>query len=299
MRDRAVACKTQSRQGERVVTIVDKAAPATSLNRGVAVVTGAASGIGAGLAREAARRGMHVVLADRDGDGLAAVAGEIGDAALTVRTDVADEESVERLAERAYAAFGRVDLLFNNAGVLSTGRIWEIEPAKWRQALDVNIMGVVHGLRAFVPRMIEAGTAARIVHTASVGGFLPSPMLSPYCATKFAVVALTEALAGELAAMGSPVKVSLLAPGPVKTEIFREKAPSSSQAFVEGMCDMLAQHGLAADAFARLVFQAIDRGDYWIIPQPEALDPALAARTGNILARREPTPFPMRTGEPG
>lgn len=254
----------------------------------VAVITGAASGIGAGLAHEAARRGMQVVLADRDAGQLEEVARSIGRAALAVPTDVTNPAELERLAERAWSAHGQVDFLFNNAGVLSTGFCWEIPAATWQLSLDVNIGGIVNGLRAFVPRLIAADRPARIINTASVGGFLPSPMMAPYSATKFAVVALTESLAGELAGLGSKVSVSLLAPGPVKSGIFREPPPGPAQQFHGAMIAMLEAHGLTADEFAPLVFAAIDRGDYWIIPQPEALDQGFAARNAIIAARQFP-----------
>lgn len=261
----------------------------------VAVITGAASGIGAGLAREAVRRGMKVVLADRDADALSAVATELGEAALAIPTDVADAASVEALAAAAYAAHGKVDMVFNNAGVLSTGLSWEIPADRWQALLDVNIGGIVNGLRAFVPRLIAAGQPARIINTASVGGFLPSPFMAPYCATKFAVVALTESLAGELAMLGSPIAVSLLAPGPVKSEIFREQPDAASRDFHSAMTSMLDANGMTADAFAPLVFDAIDRGDYWIIPQPDALDEAFTARNATITARKPPSFY--QTGE--
>ena len=183
----------------------------------VAVITGAASGIGAGLAREAARRGMKLVLADRDAARLDEVAASIGDAALAVPTDVTDPAALQALADAAYATHGQVDLLFNNAGVLSTGLSWEIPADRWQMSLDVNVRGIVNALRAFVPRLIAADRPARIINTASVGGFLPAPLMAPYSATKFAVVALTESLAGELSMLGSKVQVSLLAPGPVKS----------------------------------------------------------------------------------
>ena len=254
---------------------------------GVAVITGAASGIGAGLARHAAGRGMIVVLADRDVARLDAVALEIGELAIAVPTDVASPAALEALAERAFAA-GPVDLLFNNAGVLTTGLSWEIPADKWRQAVEVNVLGMVNGLRAFVPRLIAADRPARIVNTASVGGFLPSPLMAPYSATKFAVVALTESLAGELAMQPSQVKVSLLAPGPVKSEIFREDASAASREFLGTMRSMLDVHGIGPDAFAARVFAGIDRGDYWIIPQPETFDDGFRARNDAITARTAP-----------
>jgi NADP-dependent 3-hydroxy acid dehydrogenase YdfG len=255
----------------------------------VAVITGAASGIGAGLAREAARRGMHVVLADRDEALLGEVSSELGDKALAVPTDVTDPAACEALAARAYAAFGQVDLFFNNAGILTTGLSWEISAEKWRQMVDVNILGVVNGIRAFVPRMIVAHQPGVIINTASTGGFVPSPFLAPYSATKFAVVALTESLAGELKAVGSKVRAALLAPGPVKTEIFRETPTSASGAFHGMMTEMLDVHGLTPDQFAPLVFDGIARGDFWLVPQPEGLDKPLKARTDMILSRAQPT----------
>jgi NAD(P)-dependent dehydrogenase (short-subunit alcohol dehydrogenase family) len=254
----------------------------------VAVITGAASGIGAGLAREAARRGMQVVLADRDADGLAEVATGIGSAALAVPTDVADLASVDALAKAAYDAHGQVDLLFNNAGVMFTGASWEIAPAQWQTALSVNIGGIVNAIHAFVPRLIAAQRPARIINTASVGGFLPSPLMAPYSATKFAVVGLTEALAGELKMLKTQIEVSLLAPGPVKSGIFREPPTPLSAGFKKVMTDMLEANGLTGEEFAPLVLDAVARGDYWIIPQPEAFDGGFAARNAAITARQNP-----------
>lgn len=254
----------------------------------VAVITGAASGIGAGLAREAARRGMKLVLADRDAARLDEVAASIGVAALAVPVDVTDPSALEALADAAFAAHGQVDLLFNNAGVLSTGLSWEIPADRWQMSLDVNIGGIVNALRAFVPRLIAADRPARIINTASVGGFLPAPLMAPYSATKFAVVALTESLAGELSMLGSKVQVSLLAPGPVKSDIFRETPNEASKGFHDAMTGLLDANGLTPDEFAPLVLDAVDRGDYYIIPQPEALDDGFAARNAAITARQAP-----------
>lgn len=255
----------------------------------VAVITGAASGIGAGLAREAARRGMQVVLADRDAAAMKKIATEIGENALSVPTDVTDISAVEELAERAYRRFGAVDLLFNNAGVMTTGLSWEIPADKWEASWQVNVDGILNGLRAFVPRLIAADRPARIINTTSVGGFLPSPLMAPYSATKFAVVALTEALAGELKMLGTKIEVSLLAPGPVKSGIFREPPPDAAEQFHGVMTSMLEQNGLEPDEFASRVFDAVDRSDYWIIPQPEAFDEGFSARIEIITKRLTPT----------
>jgi NAD(P)-dependent dehydrogenase (short-subunit alcohol dehydrogenase family) len=260
----------------------------------VAVITGAASGIGAGLAREAARRGMIVVLADRDAEALEAVAASMGSAASAVPTDVTDPAALEHLAETTYARHGQVDLLFNNAGVMTTGLSWEISPEAWEASWKVNVEGIINGLRAFVPRLIAADRPARIINTASVGGFLPSPLMAPYSATKFAVVALTEALAGELKSLRSQVQVSLLSPGPVKSQIFREPPSEASRRLHELMVSMLDENGLTPDEFAPMVFDTIDRGDYWIFPQPDRFDERFQDRNRRIEARLPPSFFGIK-----
>ena len=256
-----------------------------------AVITGAASGIGLGLAREAAKRGMRLILADRDAAALEQVAASLHDA-LAVPTDVTDMAAVEHLAATAFERLETVDLLFNNAGIMATGLSWEIEPKRWDASLAVNIGGVLNGVRAFVPRMLKAGTAARIVNTASVGGFNPAPLMAPYSATKFAVVALTESLKGELDLIKAPIAVSLLAPGPVRSAIFDDpfsgEIHPATQGFVDWLRSSIGENGLDPEPFAALVFDAIARGDYWIVPQPEALDPMLAKRHQMITDRSPP-----------
>ena len=263
------------------------------LTGGVAVVTGAASGIGTGLARKALSIGMRVVLADIQAEALNAFAATLDGEIVTVPTDVSDPDSVEALAERAYAEFGQVDLLFNNAGVMATGFSWEIEPKRWERSINVNLYGVLHGLRSFVPRLLKAGRPAHIVNTASVGGFMASPMMAPYSVTKFAVVALTESLRGELEMLKAPVGVSLLAPGPVTSGIFNDPFGADIrpevQQFVDYLRVLLTQHGLSPDEFAELVYAAIADGTFWIIPQPHAFDDGFRKRVEDILARRNPT----------
>jgi NAD(P)-dependent dehydrogenase (short-subunit alcohol dehydrogenase family) len=261
-------------------------------NNGVAVITGAASGIGSGLARKALALGMRVVLADLKAEQLAAFAQTLSGEILTVPTDVADPAAVEALAEAAYETFGRVDLLFNNAGIMATGFSWEIEPERWRRSVDVNFFGVLHGVRAFVPRMLRAGTKAHIVNTSSVGGFLASPLMAPYSVTKFAVVALTESLRAELEMIKAPIGVSLLAPGPVDTGIFNDPFGAvirpEAQAFVDHLRHALSHYGLSPDAFAELVFAGIEKDQFWLIPQPEAFDELYRTRVDAVLARRNP-----------
>ncbi|MFD9660439.1 SDR family oxidoreductase [Rhodococcus sp. NPDC059968] len=257
----------------------------------VVVVTGAASGIGAGIARHALARGMAVVLADIDTAALDRLAADLGEAALTYATDVADSGSVHALADLAFDSFGRVDLLFNNAGIMRAGFLWQLGESDWDAALGVNVKGVVNGIRAFVPRMIDQG-GGRVVNTASVGGFAPGPMMSPYSASKFAVVAITECLQMELSMAGAPVSASVLAPGPVVTSVFDNPFGAVSHPAVDRMVaqmrELLDTDGLDADTFAELVFAGIDRGDFWLAPQGEHLDSMVRQHTATILERRKP-----------
>ena len=255
------------------------------------VITGAASGIGAGLARHAVSLGMNLVLADWDEAGLRRLAKSLPVETLAMPIDVRDEAAVQALAEAAFDRFGAVDLVFNNAGVLSSGLTWEIDAATWQRSLAVNIGGVVNVIRAFVPRLVASDRPARIVNTSSLGGFLTSAFMAPYSATKFAIVAITEALAAELAATGSKVQVSLLAPGPVKSAIMDEPAPAQTAGFMAMLRGMSDENGMSPDELAVLVFEAIGRGDYWIIPHPEMLDEPLRDRTRMIIDRSPPTSF--------
>ena len=265
---------------------------AVQVRGGVAVITGAASGIGTGLARKALALGMKLVIADVRADQLEAFAATLEGEVLAVPTDVRDLAAVDALAEAAWARFGQVDMLFNNAGVMATGFSWEIEPERWQRSMAVNVDGVLNGVRAFVPRLLKAGRPAQIVNTASVGGFLPAPLMAPYSVSKAAVVALTESLHFEMQMIGAPVRVALLAPGPVKSGIFDDpfgpQADPAASAFVETMRTMLSANGLTPDEFADRVFDGLARGDYWLFPQPEAIDPLFDRRAAAIRDRTTP-----------
>jgi NAD(P)-dependent dehydrogenase (short-subunit alcohol dehydrogenase family) len=262
--------------------------------RSVAVVTGAGSGIGRGLARIADERGMAVVLADVDEAGLRETASLLTAEPLVVTTDVACEASVEALTEQTYARFGQVDLLFNNAGILRAGASWDIALADWRRVVDVNLMGVVTCVNRFLPRMIAADRPSRIINTASVGGLVSSPYIAPYTATKFAVVALTEALAAELQLTGAKVAVSLLAPGPVRSNIYSDARISGFDAGTQQTVGAMAAYtdsaGDEPETFARWVFEGIDSNRFWLIGQAETFLPLIAARTERILAGINPEP---------
>jgi NAD(P)-dependent dehydrogenase (short-subunit alcohol dehydrogenase family) len=182
----------------------------------VAVVTGGGSGIGGGMCQAFARGDMRVAVVDVDLAAAEATARQIGNGARAFACDVADRSAVEALADQVRAAFGRVDLVCNNAGVLVGGPMLETTEDDWQWLLSVNVMGVVHGSQIFGRILAEQGHG-HIVNTASVGGFLPYPDLAIYCTTKFAVVAFSEALRTELAPRG--VGVSILCPGKVRTNL--------------------------------------------------------------------------------
>lgn len=256
----------------------------------VAVITGSASGIGAALAQEAVHRGMHVVLADRDAQRLQRTADALGHQALAVACDVTDFASVQALAVQVYATHGQVDFLFNNAGVMHTGTSWELPLQQWHQAWQVNVQGIVHCLHAFVPRLIAAQRSARIVNTASMGGFVPSAMMPAYSATKAAVVAMTEALLGELAQAAPQLKVSLMAPGSVQTSLFDDptSATTGTADFQNWMRNNTAKRGMPADEMARLTWDSVLRGDYWVLSHPEMFDMLWKQRNQHVVDRTMP-----------
>jgi NAD(P)-dependent dehydrogenase (short-subunit alcohol dehydrogenase family) len=189
----------------------------------VAVITGAASGIGRSMASRFAAEGMKLVLADIESQPLLEAEQELkkqGVSVLAITTDVSKAESVEALRQKAVETFGFVHILCNNAGVNApVGPVWERTTLDWKWVLGVNLWGVVHGIRTFLPGMIESGLQGHIVNTASRDGFLAGPLLGVYSASKYAVVSLSESLYFELAMMRSQIGVSLLCPGAVKTRV--------------------------------------------------------------------------------
>ena len=193
-------------------------------NGSVAVVTGAASGIGAALARAFAAAGCSVVLADVDAVALDAVAATMEEEVLTVVTDVSVAADLEHLAETAFNRFGAVHVLCNNAGVSTFNPVVAQSLDDWRWVLGVNLWGVIHGVQAFLPRMTAKGQPAHIVNTSSLAGLASGlPSLGPYNVSKVGVVALSETLRMELAMAGSPVGVSVLCPGSTPTRILESE----------------------------------------------------------------------------
>lgn len=243
---------------------------------GVAVVTGAARGIGAGIARAAAEADMTVVVADLDADAAAATAAELvgaGGRALGVGTDVTDQDAVERLADVAFAQDAPVRLVASNAGIEHVGLLWEGPASRWHDVLDVNLHGVYHGVRAFVPGLLAQGDPAHLLHTSSIAAFTTGAQQGAYQVSKRAVLALSECLAVELAATGAPITVTVAFPGPVATRIFELPVPASTEsAAALGMLQRLvARQGTAPDAVGRLLFEAAVAGRPWVTTDPAGL----------------------------
>ncbi|MFI9532874.1 SDR family oxidoreductase [Nocardia fusca] len=186
----------------------------------VAVVTGAANGIGRAVAAALVDRGLQVVVADVEAGTLARTAAELGDQVLAVPTDVADIDQVRALADRTLAAFGRVDLVVNNAGVGAGGPSWDIAPAEWDRVWSVNVGGVVNGIHVFTPHLV-AGGGGHIVNTASLAGLTVGLFGAPYAASKSAIISISESLRGELDIIAPNIGVTVVCPGPVDTRMFR------------------------------------------------------------------------------
>ncbi len=185
----------------------------------VAVITGAASGIGAALAKGFADEGMRVVAADIDTGNAEKTAAEIGDAARAWQVDVADDASVQQLADFAFDTFGQVDLLINNAGVFQGGLSWERSHADWEWVFSVNVYGIINGIKAFVPRMIAQDTEGHVVNTASVAAYVAGPMSAPYVVSKNTAMSVTECLALDLQLVGAKIGASVLTPSSFNTGI--------------------------------------------------------------------------------
>ena len=267
-----------------------------SLDGKVAVVTGAASGIGRSLAGRLTTEGMHVVLADVEESALREAVAGIGGDAVAFTTDVTSMAAVEALAEFAFATFGAVHVLCNNAGVFQGGLMWECTDADFEWTLGVNVMGIVHGVRAFVPRMLAAGTEGHVVNTVSMAGLATTPFSGPYDVSKFAAMAATECLAHDLASVGAPIRVSAVCPGLVDTGISRSRRnrpaaldspQSDGGAFVEQALADGTAGSMSPAAVADLVVDAV-LADEFLVPTRPSYARQLQDRTEDLVARRLP-----------
>ena len=268
----------------------------------VAVVTGAASGIGQAIAERCAQEGMKVVLADINEANLTKVEAELkatGATVISVQTDVAKKSDVEALAQRTLDAFGGVHLLVNNAGVGAGSSVWGSTWNDWEWVIGVNLWGVIHGVKVFTPIMLAQHDEGHIVNTSSLAGLVAYNPMAPYHVTKHAVVALSENLHLSLAQQNARVKISVLCPGWVNTRIMSsaenrplslqdEPAPVSPevQAALEAF-GAAVQAGMSPREVAGHVFAAIREDRFYILTHPEAL-PIVRERMENILHGHNP-----------
>jgi NAD(P)-dependent dehydrogenase (short-subunit alcohol dehydrogenase family) len=268
----------------------------------VAVVTGAASGIGRALAERFSAQGMSVVLADIEQTALDTAVKELSEQGARVhgvRADVADEGSVADLAREVLGTFGAVHVVCNNAGVSGFLRsTWDTPAWAWEWVLGVNLWGVIHGIRAFLPALLDQDEG-HIVNTASVGGFRSPPFFAPYAASKHAVVGLSMALFHELALRGSAVGVTLLCPGPVRTNIMdsarnwparlgnapAHSAEPAAEALLQGARATIAR-GLEPSVLAEAVVDAV-RARRFLVTDHEHAEPALRSLLG-LLKGEDP-----------
>ena len=266
-----------------------------------ALITGAGGGIGRALALAAAARGMHVAVCDIDQQTVTTVAAEClaaGAASAAAHgLDVRDAAAFTALDASLSASHGGVDLLCCNAGVLVPRRLWEQSAREFDWLVDVNLKGVANGIRACVPGMLARQRPAHVVITGSMAGFIPSPQLGAYSASKAALGALAETLCIDLAAVRAPIGVSLLAPGAVRSRIFEterhadgggEPLGAGDAALREAMVAGTARVGMDPQQVAALTFAAIEAGRFWVFPHPQMLA-ALPPRQTAMLEGRNPS----------
>jgi NAD(P)-dependent dehydrogenase (short-subunit alcohol dehydrogenase family) len=266
-----------------------------NLEKKTAVITGAASGIGLALTEAFIAAGMSVVMADVEETALAREATRLSDSGapvLAVGCDVTVASSIESLAADAASAFGPAHVVCNNAGVAPGGPMLETTASEWRWIVDVNLLGVANGIRTFGPMLVEQGEG-HIVNTASHAGLVSHPMLGMYCATKHAVVGLTEALYHELS--GTGVGVSCLCPELVRTQIFHSERNSPTRVeFAEGhtasmapLREAIESVGIAPTDVAEEVLQAIESDRFWVITNDKTIDRA-ARRIADMQSGANP-----------
>jgi len=271
----------------------------------VAVVTGAASGIGRAIAKRCALEGMKVVLADIEEKALTETEDEMkaaGAGVLAVLTDVSKSGDIKMLAQETLGAFGSVHLLFNNAGVGgSFPNIWESTLSDWEWVLGVNLWGVIHGICTFIPIMLEQGNECHVVNTASITGLLSSPGMGIYMVSKHGIVTISETLYHELAMKKAKIKVSVLCPGAVDTRILDsernrpdfhakplQSAPVSGDNALPQSWFRKTQKEMPPQQVADHVFRAIRDEKFYILTHPE-FKPAIQLRMEDILQERNPT----------
>ena len=271
----------------------------------VVAITGAANGMGTELARRFGAAGAKLALADIDGENLAALRAQLvrsGVEVLDSVFDVCSFEKMDAFARATFAKYGAVDLFFNNAGVITVGTIWEQPLADWDWLLDVNVKGVLHGIKAFVPRMIDQDTECRIINTASIAGLLTVENSPAYVASKFASLSMTEVLDLQLQAAGAKVTAHVICPAVVQTDLdncLRHRDPSTYDAHdpYYQTLDYITRFevvtksmpaGLPVDAAVETIITEMEKGTFYILTHP-AYNPAITGRVAAIVSGTRPT----------
>lgn len=263
---------------------------------GVAVITGAGAGIGAGLAHHASSLGMTVVLADIDAAAVAALREELtaaGGSAIDAVCDVRDADAVQGLADRVYRELGDVRLLVNNAGIEQFGYLWDTPVDNWQRVVDINITGVFNGIRAFLPKMMATDAPAWVWNLSSIGGVAVVPLQAPYIMSKHAVLALTECLHLEVQAAGHGhhVHVQAVLPGAVASNIFSSAGGVQSGDTEAAEAQRTAMLDIKADAMdplsaAEVVFDQAAENRFYLLTQPDYVGSAMEERA-RVLTNQE------------
>jgi NAD(P)-dependent dehydrogenase (short-subunit alcohol dehydrogenase family) len=269
-----------------------------------AFVTGGASGIGLATAKQLAGRGMNVVIADIEDQALAGAEAEIaavGADVLPLRCDVRDATDVDAAAKAAVERFGGVHVVFNNAGVVATGRVEDISVEAWHWVLDVNLWGVINGCRVFAPILKSQGGPSHIVNTASMAGLGSGPLMAPYFVSKFGVVALSEALWYEAQLDGASMGVSVLCPGFVRTRIHEagRNRPDDVMSVTSGdagasflqLLSAGVDAGKSPDEVATIIIDAIERDRFWILPHGADSHASVRSRADAVVDGKSPVPI--------
>jgi len=267
---------------------------------GVAVITGAGAGIGEGLARRASELGMKVVLADISHQRLEVLASDLrakGSEVLPIAVDVSQPAELDRLAAAVHSHWGDVRLLINNAGIETIGNSWEIPLERWEATLNINLHGVIHGVRAFAPRMLASGKPAWIGNLASIGGFSVMPTQTAYIVTKHAVESFSECLYLEMELSGKPIHVSSIIPGMVKTQIFDANAgvgePDTASRHRTVMRELMANYGMDLTAASKLILEQVAAGEFWVSTQPDMTREVVAGRIEFLKNQSKPQLAPQ------